>query len=148
MRAALLLPLLLLAGCTGYREVAFQGVQDVRLTRLDPQGLSASILVQVDNPNPYRIKVMDPAVDLFLNDVALGQATLDSTIVLEPASSRSYSIPLRATFTNPNGLLPLLLGSALGGSVKLGAKGSVAGKAGLVRKRIPFEVEQRVSLAR
>jgi LEA14-like dessication related protein len=148
MRTALLLPVVLLAGCMSYSEVKLEGVQGVRITRLDAKGISASIQVQVDNPNPYRIKVLDPDVDLYVNDVPLGKAMLDSTIVLEPSGTRTYSIPLRATFTNSKDLLPVLLGSALGGSMKFGAKGTVTGRAGLVRKRIPFEVEQTVSLKR
>jgi hypothetical protein len=39
--------------------------------------------------------------------------------------------------------------AALGGSVKLGMKGTVVGRAGLfLRKRFPFEVEQRIDLRR
>lgn len=144
-----LLPLLLLSGCMSYSDVELVGVQNAQVTRFDATGLSATVTVQVHNPNNYRIKVMDPDMDLYVNDVALGKATLDSTIILEAASTRAYTVPVHATLTNGQpGLLPLLMGTALNGSVKLGVKGTVVGKAGLLRKRFPFEVEQRMELGR
>lgn len=103
------------------------------------------VTVEVNNPNNYRITVTDPDVDLYINDVALGKATLDSIVTLDPASSRTYELPLHTNFTNGQAnMLPLLMTVALTGSVKLGLKGTAVGKAGMVRKRFPFEVEQRV----
>ncbi|HRO39701.1 MAG TPA: LEA type 2 family protein [Flavobacteriales bacterium] len=145
------LPILLLAllctGCMNYSEVELVGVRNARLTRLDAQGLSATITVEVNNPNNYRITLADPDVDLYLNDEVVGKAVLDSAVVLAPKSVALYDVPLRATFTQGKGNpLPLLLGSALGGGLKLGAKGTVVGKARGLRKRFPFEAEQPIDL--
>lgn len=137
--------MVLLAGCMRYSEVECIGVQDVQVTRLDATGLSATVTVEVNNPNNYRISVAEPDVDLYINDVAMGKATMDSIVTLDPASSRTYELPLSATFTNGQAsLLPLLMTVAFSGSVKLGLKGTAVGKAGLLRKRFPFEVDQRV----
>ena len=142
-----LLSIALFSGCTNYSEVELLGVRDAQLTRFDAKGLAAVVTVEVHNPNPFRIKVMDPDVDLYVNDIALGKAMLDSTIVLLPNSTQLYTVPLHTTFTNgQSGLLPLLLTSALSGSMKLGVKGTVVGKARSLRKRFPFEVEHRVDL--
>ncbi|MBK6893355.1 MAG: LEA type 2 family protein [Flavobacteriales bacterium] len=140
-----LLSIALLTGCVRYSEVEIVGVQDVQVTRFDATGLSATVTVEVNNPNNYRISVTDPDVDLYINDVAMGKATLDSMVTLDPASTRTYVLPLHATFTNGQaGMLPLLMTVALTGSVKLGLKGTAVGKAGMLRKRFPVEVEQRV----
>jgi LEA14-like dessication related protein len=133
-----------------YSDVELVGVQGAQVTRLDASGIAATVTVQVHNPNNYRISVMDPDMDLYVNGVAWGKATLDSTIVLARNSTDTYTIPLHATL--PKGqtnLLPLLMTAALGGTVKLGVKGTVVGKAGFfLRKRFPFEVEQQIDLAR
>ncbi|MCC6839480.1 MAG: LEA type 2 family protein [Flavobacteriales bacterium] len=139
--AALLLP-----GCLNYSEVELLGVQQAKLTRLDAQGLSATITVAVNNPNNFRITVTDPDVDLYLNGVAIGKADLDSAVVLAPLSTANYAIPVHTRFTPGQNMLPLLLGSALSGSLKLGAKGTVEGRARWLRKRFPFEVEHQVEL--
>ena len=140
--------MILLAGCMSYSDVELVGVQGAQVTRLDASGIAATVTVQVHNPNNYKISVMDPDMDLYVNDVAMGKATLDSTIVLARNSTQTYTIPLHATLANgQSNLLPLLMTAALGGSVKLGVKGTVVGKAGLfLRKRFPFEAEQRIDL--
>ncbi|MBS1941186.1 MAG: LEA type 2 family protein [Bacteroidetes bacterium] len=144
-----LLAAVFLAGCMSYSDVEFKGIQNAQIKRLDAKGLSATVTVLVHNPNNYRITVSDPDMDLFLNDVAVGKATLDSAVTLDASSDRAYALPLRATWAkDQSGLLPVLMASALTGTVKLGVKGSVAGKAGWIRKRVPFEVQQQVELVR
>lgn len=141
--------MILLSGCMRYTDVEFKGIQDAQIKRLDAKGLSATVTVQVHNPNSYRITISDPDMDLFLNDVAVGKATLDSAVTLEAGSDRNYALSLRAIWAkDQSGLLPVLMASALTGTVKLGVKGTVVGKAGLIRKRVPFEAEQRVKLER
>ncbi|MBP8822720.1 MAG: LEA type 2 family protein [Flavobacteriales bacterium] len=142
---ALLLPLLL-TGCLNYHEVELLGVRDARLTRMDAKGLSAVINVEVNNPNDFRITVTNPDADLYLNDVAIGKAELDSAVVLAPNSTATYAVPLRADFAEGQGVLPLLLGSALSGTMKLGVKGTVEGRARWLRKRFPFEAQHAMNL--
>lgn len=119
------------------------GIRDAGLSRFDGQGLAGRVMVEVHNPNGYRIKVKDPDVDLYANDMRLGKATLDSTIVLQPRSTALYTVPLHATLQQggQGALLPLMLTGLFGGRVKLGVKGTVVGKVGLLRKRFPFEAE-------
>ena len=150
MRTSVFLTLLVVAlpltSCLDYSEVQLLGVREARLTHMDAKGLSAMVTVEVHNPNDFRIKLTDPDVDLYLNDVAIGKAELDSAVVLAPNSTATYAVPLRATFTEAQGMLPVLLVSALGGSMKLGAKGTVQGRAYWLRKRFPFEAEHRIEL--
>ena len=40
----------------------------------------------------------------------------------------------------------MLLSGALSGEMKLGVKGTVVGRSGLLRKRFPFELEERIDL--
>ncbi|MFT3884787.1 MAG: LEA type 2 family protein [Flavobacteriales bacterium] len=147
-----LLPLLLAllqTGCLSYQEVQLVGVKDMQVGRLDAKGVQARVLVDIRNPNGYRIKVKDPDVDLFANNMLMGKATLDTVVSLDPNSTRTYSIPLRASFQGQGmNVLPVLMTAMLGGRVTLGAKGTVVGKAFLLRKRFPFEVEEVLDLGR
>lgn len=133
----------LLAGCLGYREVELRAVHDIQVERFDAQGLALRVDVEVHNPNGYRIHVQDPDVDLFLNGRPAGRAELDSALVLEKRSTRRYSVPLHTRFTG-GGLL-LLLGSALGDELRVGATGTVTGRAGLLKRKVPFEVEETLT---
>jgi LEA14-like dessication related protein len=139
----LLLPLLLLlTGCLSYQEVTFNGITDVEVSKLDQSGVAARVTVTLDNPNNFRIHVIDPDVDLFLNEVYIGKAVLDSSLVLEKKSVKDYAVPLHATFDDHGTqAMGAMLAAALTGKAKLKAKGSVVGRAFLLRKRFPFEKE-------
>jgi LEA14-like dessication related protein len=148
MRSILLPTLaLLLTGCLSYKQVVMHDIADVEVRKLDLKGVELTAHVRLENPNGYRIHVKDPDVDLYLNGTFVGKGMLDSTLVLDKRSSRIYVIPLHAEFKGAN-LLMMLLGGALTGEMKIGAKGSFVGQAGLLRKRFPFEVEQTVDMRR
>lgn len=145
-RTAVVGAVLLLSGCMHYNEVKLLGVQGAQLTRLDGKGLSVIVLAEVSNPNKYKIALSDPDVDLYLNDRLVGKAMLDSTVVLAANTTRTYRVPLHTDFSQGENLLPMLLGGALSGSMKVGAKGSIVAKARLLHKRFPFEAEQQIDL--
>jgi len=109
---------------------------------MDQSGVAARVTVTLDNPNTFRIHVSDPNVDLFLNEVYIGKAVLDSTLVLSKRSVKDYRIPLHATFDDHGGqAMGAMLTAALTGKATLKAKGSIVGRAFLLRKRFPFEEE-------
>jgi LEA14-like dessication related protein len=97
------------------------------------------------NPNGYRISVEDPDVDLFLNDTYVGKGLLDSTLVLERRSDQVYPVYLHADLAG-GPLMMVMLGGALTGQVKLGVKGTVLARSGMLRKRFPFEAEETIDL--
>ncbi len=137
----LLLPLLV-SGCITYEEVTFNGITDVQVDRFDHRGVVARVTVSLDNPNNFRIHVVDPSVELYLNDVYIGKALLDSSLVLEKKLAKDYAVAMHTTFDG-HGVQAMgaILAAALTKKATLKAKGSVVGKAFLLRKRFPFEEE-------
>ncbi|MCB0792950.1 MAG: LEA type 2 family protein [Flavobacteriales bacterium] len=117
----------------------------MRTTRLDKEGIALRLDVRVANPNRYRLKVRDPDVDLFLDGVFVGKGHLDSMLVLQPRVTRTYSVPMHAEL-DQGGLPAALLGLSglLKGYADLRVQGTVVGQAGLLRRRFPFELEQRL----
>jgi len=89
----LVLPPMFFASCITYQEVTFKGVTNLQVSRFDQEGVAARAMVTLDNPNNFRIHVIDPDVDLYLNDVYIGKATLDSNIVMDRRSSRTMPFP-------------------------------------------------------
>ncbi len=144
---SLLFPLLplFMGSCLSYKEVVLHDVRDLEVKRLDTKGAAFQVEAVIENPNNYRIKALDPDVDLYLNGTFIGKGLLDSTIVLEKRSTRTYSIPLHAEFKGGS-LLVMLISGALSGQMEFAAKGTVAGQAGLIRKRFPFELQEHFDL--
>ena len=143
---ALLLTLLLsLSSCLSYKQVELVDVTNIQVDRMDAKGIALRVDALVDNPNNYRIQVLDPDVDLFVNDKFIGKGILDTALVLSKNSRQVYSIPLHAELQGGALLMVLMSGVFGGNEVKLAAKGTVVGKVGLLRKRFPFVFEERVS---
>ena len=141
----LLLGTLLLTSCLSYKDVVMHDIVDVELKKLDARGVSLTALVKLENPNGYRIHVKDPDVDLYLNGTYVGKGYLDTNLVLPKRSNIVHRVPLHAEFKGVN-LLMVMLGSALSKETTIGAKGTVMGQAVLLRKRFPFEVEEKLDL--
>jgi hypothetical protein len=136
---------LLLAACSSYEDVELRDIRNVELLQMDNRRISVRVDVQVNNPNGYRIHVEDPDVDLYLNDTPVGKGWLDSAVVLEGRAERVYPVYLHADLEG-GPLLMVLLGGALSGRMKLGMKGTVLGRSGILRKRFPFQVEETIDL--
>jgi len=136
--------LLLLASCSRYQEVVLHEVTDAELLGMNAARIALRIDARIENPNGFRIHVEEPDVDLFLNDRYIGKALLDSALVLDKKATSVYPVYLH-TDLEGGPLVAMLITSALSGEVKVGAKGSAAGRAGALKKRFPFEVSQVIS---
>jgi hypothetical protein len=136
---------LLLAACSSYEDVELREIRNVELLQMDSRRIAVRVDVQVNNPNDYRIHVEDPDVDLYLNDTPVGKGWLDSVVVLEGRAERVYPVYLHADLEG-GPLLMMLLGGALTGQMKLGMKGTVLGRSGILRKRFPFQVEETIDM--
>jgi LEA14-like dessication related protein len=134
-----------LASCSGYEEVELKDITHVEVLRLTGSQVALRVDALVSNPNGFKIQVEDPDVDLYLNDRFVGKGMLDSTLVLERKATRVYPVYLRADLQGGSTML-MLLGGALSGQIKLGAKGTVAGRSGMLKKRFPFELEETIDL--
>lgn len=134
-----------LAACTSYEQVELKDITNIKVDRMDAKGIAVRVDALVHNPNNYRIQVLDPDVDLYVNDKFIGKGILDSTLILEKNSTNVYTVPMQAELQGGALLMVLVSGVFNGNEVKLAAKGTVVGKVGLLRKRFPFEFEERVS---
>lgn len=136
----------LCSSCSPYREVELTDITAVEVLALDPRAVALRVDARIDNPNGFTIAVEEPDVDLFINDKFIGKAVLDSTLVLDRKAARVYPVYLRAKLEG-GPLLMMLLSGALNGEMKLGAKGTVAGRSGAIKRRFPFEVEETIDLS-
>jgi hypothetical protein len=136
---------LLMASCSSYDEVELKDITNVEVLRMDGKQVALRVDALVNNPNGFKIHVEEPDVDLYLNDNFVGKGLLDSALVLDRKSTKVYPVYLHADLQG-GAVLFMLLGGALSGEMKLGAKGTVAGRSGMLKKRFPFELEETIDL--
>jgi LEA14-like dessication related protein len=145
-RAYWMLALLIvtLQGCRVYRDVEFKGVKETRFTSFNAQGVSCEFDVELYNPNPYKITLMQSDVDLFLEGTRLGKVQLPASAVLNGEENTR----LKLTCTAEPSSIGKLLGGAIGLVFKkellIEGKGSVTAKAFLITKTVPVEFTQRI----
>ena len=135
----------LLTGCSAYEEVELRDIKEVQVLRMDGRTIALRVDVLVSNPNGYHIGVEDPDVDLYLNDTYVGKGHLDSSLTLNKRSEQVYPVYLHADLAG-GPLLMMMIGGALSGEMKLGVKGTVLARSGMLRKRFPFELEEQIDL--
>ncbi|MBK8499825.1 MAG: LEA type 2 family protein [Flavobacteriales bacterium] len=143
---AIALLAILSSSCSSYKEVELTDITSVEVLSLDPRSVALRIDARIDNPNGFSIAVEEPDVDLFINDKFIGKAVLDSSLVLDRKAARVYPVYLRAKLEG-GPLLMMLLSGAFSEELKLGAKGTVAGRSGALKRRFPFEVEEMIDLS-
>ena len=105
-----------------------------------PRALRVRVDAMIANPNGYKIHVLDPDVDLFLNGKFVGKGILDTAWCWTSKSYTLYSVPLHADLKGGSLLMIMLSGALNGGKFLLGAKGTVVGKAGLDPEALPLRV--------
>ena len=133
-----------LQGCRVYRDVEFKGVKETRFTSFNAQGVSCEFDVEVYNPNPYKITLMQSDVNLFLEGTRLGKVQLPESAVLHAENSTI----LKLTCTADPSSIPKIVGGAIGlvfkKDIVIEGRGNVTAKAFLVTKTVPVEFKQRI----
>ena len=131
-------------GCRVYSDVEFKGVKETRFTSFNAQGVSCEFDVEVYNPNPYKITLMQSDVNLFLEGTRLGKVQLPESAVLHAENSTI----LKLTCTAEPSSVPKIVGGAIGLVFKkdgvIEGKGMVTAKASLVTKTVPVAFTQRI----
>lgn len=135
----------LLSSCSSFKEVQLTDITAVEVLKMDARSVALRVDARIDNPNRFTIAVEEPDVDLFINDSFIGKGVLDSALVLDRRTAMVYPVYLHADLQG-GPLLVMLLSGTLNGEMKLGAKGTVAGRSGMLKKRFPFELEQTIDL--
>lgn len=139
----------LLSGCT-YQEVLLHDIDHVAVKRFDGNSLEVIVHAVIENPNGYKVHIMDPDLDIVLNGTSMGKAVMDGQVILAPRSTGTYEVPLRTV--RDAGSAPLLgglLGVALTGRAELRLKGTVRGGAGwFIRRKVPVDETYSIDLRR
>ena len=133
-----------LQGCRVYRDVEFRGVKETRFTSFNAQGVSCEFDVEVYNPNPYKISLMQSDVNLSFEGTRLGKIQLPESAILQAESTTR----LKLTCTAEPSSIPKIVGGAIGlvfkKDIVIEGKGSVTAKAFLITKTVPVEFTQRI----
>lgn len=145
--AALALLVLVFQSCNIYKEVEVLEVQNVEVKEFSQDLVEVEVSLLMDNPNWYKIKIVESDLDLFLNKRDIGTLQLADKVII-PKKTRS--VQKIAIYTDYEELKENFLSNMLTllftSTTELQAKGHVKAKGLGVGKKIPVDVKQEIDL--
>jgi LEA14-like dessication related protein len=83
---------LLLAGCVGFEEIKIVRILDVRYEELRGSTLRMAVVVKVDNPNRFDVRITNANMVLRLQDRVLGNVTQVEQVEILGRTEADYTI--------------------------------------------------------
>ncbi|MDA0729631.1 MAG: LEA type 2 family protein [Bacteroidetes bacterium] len=135
-----------LSGCL-YQDLEVLSIEDFSAVRLSWDGMSADMVVDVFNPNPYAVTVTEADVRLRVQQEVVGEVTLREAKVIRPEARASVSLQVQ---TIDGALMRVvkqdLMNLLRGADVPFVAEGSVTGKAFGLSFSVPIRHNQTLNI--
>ncbi len=141
-----LIPMVLLTSCWSYEEVSLQRIVSMEIKNFTLKGIEVAVEMEINNPNNYKITLLDADVNLIINQKDLGKANVQNKVVLAKRSIEKYIVHIKKDFDNMNALMSLGSSYLSGGAQNfvINAKGNIKAKAFMISKRFDVDVTERV----
>ncbi len=142
----LIFALLILNGCTSYKAIQFQKVENVHFS-FDDTNDSSGFALRINNPNSTGLKLRAAKAQFFFLDKSLGEASLDKSMSIPPNTETLIPFNLILEKENLPNLIPagidILFGNA---SKQLQVNGYIRIRKFLWYKKINFNINQKIDL--
>ena len=150
MKSNVLLLLIILVSCLSfnscitYKEIEFNGVRDVGIGSLNSQVIPIELMVNINNPNNYNIKITRANLDIYLEGKHFGKSEIKDKIVIVKKEEKNYSITLETSKSKIGKSLFSSISMLFGKSISLEVKGTVTAKAFGIKKKFPIHEKQQL----
>lgn len=142
----ILLIIVLLSGCSAYKQVNFTGVDGVDFKGMVDNKISLELKVPIENPNWYKIKIKSMDFDVRVNGNYLGKMKNAKQIIIPAKSDTTQSFLVDIYVKNLLGSMSTLYKMRKAKSVEMEIDGTMKVKAFLSARTIEISEKQRVSL--
>lgn len=132
----------LFSSCALYQEPELMKVGSFQFEKLKGKSVNFSLETTVDNPNWYAIKIKPSTVDVYAENLLIGQLTLQSTVRYARKSNSTVKAPLTASLAD--GALINLVRLAGKTEVEVVLKGNVKAGVWFISKKLPVENKQTI----
>ena len=137
-----------LNSCIKYKDVNVLGVTDVKLQNVSLEKVEVLITLQVQNPNNYKISIVDGDLQVYVKGVKLGNAVIKNNVVLPKKSDMNHDILISGTPSQMSlASVPTLI-SLMGKnkSIPIKVKGEIKARAKGISKKFPVDFSDNVSV--
>ncbi|NEN23968.1 hypothetical protein G3O08_10700 [Cryomorpha ignava] len=140
-----LVAVILLTACD-YSDVELRDIREIKIEKLDKNGIEIRGSAKVYNPNNYKIKVQSTDADLFLDGRQAGEAKLLDKVVIPANFDDFIDFRIRTDFTAGSvQLIPIIIGASVKRSVNIEIKGTAKAKTFIIGKKFDFDYEHKAT---
>lgn len=130
------------SSCICVKPVEVKSFESVNLIERTNNHVKMQVVLRIDNPNNYKIKLKKYDLEALINNRSMGKLGLRDKVVIPKRCEGSYTFNLDADITPLMAALPMIM---LTRSATVALKGTVTAKVFLVRRKINIDVKERVS---
>ena len=136
-----------LYSCIEYKDVEVIDVSDIRVKSLTTSVVEIEFKMQVNNPNNYKISVVDSDLELFIKNEKIGSAKIQDKIVFPKKSNKKHTVVVETGLSDMlSGAIPVLMGLMFDSNIELQVKGEIRARAKQLSKSFPVDFKERVEL--
>lgn len=146
-RIAVILIGFMQAGCVSYQDVAFVSFDKLTVKNISFTGVDLAITVTIENPNEYKIKIIDADIDFEIAGKPVGKIIIPDKLVLNRNSKKQQTFVVATGVTKLSKSLGPTIMALLGNKkVKVKAVGSFKARAFAVGKKFLVNFEDEISM--
>ena len=146
MRRILLAAIVAVAGCTALGKQALRDpivtLQDVKVTGVGLNGGSLDVVLNVENPNDFRLDATQLRYNVLVDTVPFANGTTTQRFTVEGKKSQQVHIPINFTYAGVGAAGRQLMNT---GSVNYTVKGDVSVGSPIGNLTVPFSQTGRYS---
>jgi len=128
-----------------YQEVELLEVVDVHVTEFSAEHIKAEVALKVNNPNWYKVRLVDSEIDLEINGSNMGVMNLSDKLVIDAKSISYPTLKIDADLSNAEGnFLQNFLTLIFNPKIHFKAEGYAKAKGLIFTKKVPILIEEDI----
>ncbi|MCC7332065.1 MAG: LEA type 2 family protein [Flavobacteriales bacterium] len=141
------LVILFLTSCIKYEDVIVKDVTQVSVNSFTANKIELTATIRVENPNNFKINIVDSDFVLYANSNKIGKAKLKNSVELPKNSDMEHQFKISTTIDEMLGsAVPVVLEALLSRRVDIRINGGVKAQAKWLSKTVPVEFSKSVNL--
>lgn len=130
-----------------YKDVEVLEIQNLEILNMSDDVVEIMLEVEVENPNSFKVKLIDADIDVFLNEKDMGKLKLGDTVILPKKSKSVQKLKILADAEKiQKNILSNALSFLFAKSADLKAQGTVKGKALGIGKKVDINFERKIDM--
>lgn len=134
-------------GCISYQDVEFVSFDKLSIKNISFTGVDLGITVTIENPNNYKIKIVDADIDLEIAGKPVGKIIVPEKLVLDKKSKKQQTFVVATGVSKLSKSFGPTLMALLGNKkIRIKANGSFKAKAFAVGKKFLVNFDDEINM--